>query len=131
MTKQRTPAQPSVYRIYDETGRLIYVGASSHVDERIGCHRSQSWWFALTARIDVEVHLTTRDAFQAEKRAIRSERPAFNATHKGGLQRDLTDDDVRVCREWLAAAEANGWPGGRAGGLPLSLRWIADLPSAA
>lgn len=108
-----------VYRVYDKTDRLIYIGSSGRLEDRMKCHRSQSWWYALVHRVEVEPHPTREAAFVAEKEAIRAELPAFNSAHTGRRRYQLTDDDARVCREWVGNDD---W---RIGGLPLFLRHYA------
>lgn len=76
--------RPAVYRVFDETGRLIYVGQSIKVPHRLAEHRSQSWWYRLlAAKVRVELHPTQDAAKAAEKIAIQEERPVFNAMGYG------------------------------------------------
>lgn len=106
---------PLVYRVFDKTGRLIYLGATSNLDQRLDAHRTQAWWFSLLDRVETEPHPTMTEAFAAERTAIHAEKPAFNL-HGGGGQagarRRLTDADVALCSAW------NGY-------LPVALRWTA------
>lgn len=110
-----------VYRIYDPTDRLIYVGATTNLDQRINCHRTQAWWYRLAHRLEVEPHGSVAEAFAAEKQAIHSERPAFNGKGCGNPTKRLTADDVRVCREWHKSKK-------RGGLLPVALRWVTYEP---
>lgn len=116
----------AVYRAYDRNGRLLYIGATTRVKDRLDCHRSQSWWYRLVARFEIESHPTAAAAFAAEAQAIRDEAPAFNRTHTGSYaSRPLMDEDVRACRDWIGDEL---W---RVGKLPVSLRWIAEQERAA
>lgn len=68
----------SVYRCYDSTGRLLYVGHSDNVDFRMEVHRIQSPWSILCARTDAEPERELIEARTAERAAIKAERPLFN-----------------------------------------------------
>lgn len=68
----------TVYRLYDQAGRLLYVGTS--VDPRVRWEqhaRSKLWWSAVT-RATVVWHPTRTDALAAERHAIRTEGPLHN-----------------------------------------------------
>jgi predicted GIY-YIG superfamily endonuclease len=121
VTATPVPYEPVVYRVYDKSGRLIYVGASCRLENRLNNHRTISWWYGLMDRVETEPHPTREAAMAAEAEVIRTEQPAFNSHHIGPRKGELTDDDVRVCREW---ASHKDWA--RAGFLPMRLRWVAD-----
>lgn len=68
-----------VYRVFDATGRLIYIGRSRNLLVRVKEHRSSSWWWRpLASRVRIELVPDELAAKAAEKRAIQEERPAFN-----------------------------------------------------
>jgi hypothetical protein len=79
---QRTVNGPSsVYRYYDHSGVLLYVGVTSRGMARNAEHdKSKPWWhYVATQQVD---HYETRaDALEAEERLIRSFRPPFNVQH--------------------------------------------------
>jgi excinuclease UvrABC nuclease subunit len=87
-----------VYRIFDATDRLIYIGATSNVTQRLAYHRTQSWWWALAHRVDVESHEDKASAHDAEWAAIAAEDPAFNLALRRGRPSSkpihLTDPDA-------------------------------------
>ena len=99
---------PVVYRIYDADSRLIYIGATKNLKQRLENHRSVSWWNSLTARVEVESYPDVKSALTAEAAAISTERPAFNLTHTGSytVPPRMTETDVEVCREWVAQSPA-------------------------
>lgn len=106
MNVDKTRDRPtSLYRIFDATGRLIYIGQSQHVGFRMKTHEQHSWWFDLMADITTEV-LPTRDAAHAaEMVAIQEEEPAFNSKYANRPEADwshLTDEEVAHCRRWLS-----------------------------
>lgn len=98
-----------VYRAFDADDRLIYIGATVYTDHRLTIHRTQSWWWALVARVAFEQHVDREAALAAEAAAIRAERPAFNLIDQpGGVQAvryvpRLTEADLQVCRDWRQA----------------------------
>lgn len=66
----------TVYRVFDgET--LLYVGCSMRGAERIPQHSGKPWWTRAT-RVELEHFTARRDALDAERRAIWTERPEFN-----------------------------------------------------
>lgn len=68
----------SLYRHYDASGRLLYVGVSLAHIRRLCDHRRHSCWYWDIARIEVEHYPTTDDALIAETAAIRAEKPLYN-----------------------------------------------------
>lgn len=76
--------RPVLYRVFDDTGRLIYVGQTVDIDRRISEHRSQAWWWRLLAHeVRVESQPDVQSAKAAEKVAIQEECPAFNSMGYG------------------------------------------------
>lgn len=96
-----------MYRCFDATGRLIYVGSTGRWGRRIGEHRRQSWWFPMLDQLRTEWHPTLEAAQAAEATAIQEEQPAFNwrDTGRGWLgRRDAwTDADRELHQSWHAA----------------------------
>ena len=67
-----------LYRYYDAAGRLLYVGISFNAIARAIQHRAHKDWWVDVVRMEVE-HLPTRaDALEAEREAVRLERPLHN-----------------------------------------------------
>jgi predicted GIY-YIG superfamily endonuclease len=113
---------PVVYRVYDATDRLIYIGATSNLPQRLNYHRTQAWWWSLAERVtESSVYPDMDAAHEAEWAAIATESPAFNFALKPGRPssqpRPLSDADLRVCRNWLASKRRGGY-------LPMPLRWV-------
>ncbi len=71
----------ALYRHFDAAGELLYVGISLSAITRLAEHQGASPWFRSIARVTIEWLPSREDAFVAEARAIRSERPKFNVTH--------------------------------------------------
>ncbi len=67
-----------LYRHYGKYDRLLYVGISLNVMQRLMRHLYGSHWIKEVVRIDI-AHYDTRDeAFEAETMAIHNENPAHN-----------------------------------------------------
>jgi len=73
-----------VYRCYDATGLLIYIGCTSNVQRRMAAHQrgensTSRWIAACMDRFEIEGPYSGRDAGRAaERRAINTEQPLFN-----------------------------------------------------
>ena len=67
-----------VYRCYDKTGQLLYVGASITFMQRLATH-SKSPWFHEIDQITLTHFSDKNIAFYAERLAIQQEKPKYNA----------------------------------------------------
>jgi len=67
-----------LYRHFDATGRLLYVGISLSAIARLAEHRREAHWFNDIRRVDIQVFDTLREAAMAERIAIRNEHPLHN-----------------------------------------------------
>lgn len=82
--RTREPAgagRTALYRHFDAAGTLLYVGITKDPSKRAEQHRYHSQWFRFTADSSVEWFDARRTAADAERDAIRHERPVFNDTH--------------------------------------------------
>lgn len=129
-----------LYRMYDATDALLYVGITMNVEDRFADHRAMKAWWAEVVDIKLE-HFPTREAVeQAERDAIRTERPRFNVVHSVDVIRKQRTSGRTVMKpvnfrapgtDWedaLATADAAGEH------LPDELRnflaWYARKPGA-
>lgn len=69
-----------LYRFFDGSGRLLYVGMSYRIEKRLASHRVVKPWDQI-ARIEIEQFQTRMDAVAAEREAILSEAPAWNVVY--------------------------------------------------
>jgi excinuclease UvrABC nuclease subunit len=80
--QRNAPPSPTeevcLYRHFDAEGVLLYVGVSLSVIHRLAGHRSRSRWFRQIARITVEWFANRGEALEAERLAIREEKPLYN-----------------------------------------------------
>lgn len=67
----------ALYRMYDERGRLLYIGITGDLGQRLGSHSAKRW-FPLVERITLEWKPTRAAAALAERRAISTEHPRYN-----------------------------------------------------
>jgi predicted GIY-YIG superfamily endonuclease len=68
----------TLYRLFNEQDQLLYVGISSKWYERFHQHeKTQPWWLSV-AKITLENFETRDEVVEAEKRAIRLEKPLHN-----------------------------------------------------
>jgi hypothetical protein len=71
----------SLYRLFDNSGLLLYVGIAGNPGQRFHQHsREKSWWDRVET-IKVEHYATRSEAVRAEKEAIIGEAPEFNVMH--------------------------------------------------
>lgn len=99
----------SVYRLYDESGSLQYVGSTRNgVGERVKQHTAEGR-IKFTA-CAVETYETISEARAAETQAIRLERPAFNVIHADRYDHEPLKDVFRgggsVLRCWGLALKS-------------------------
>lgn len=82
--------RPSVYRVFDEDGRLLYLGCSENLFARFAQHGSPSsesarWWH-LRRTCTVTTYQTAHEAFRAETAAIEAEQPIFALPRKKSMR---------------------------------------------
>jgi hypothetical protein len=70
--------ETQLYRHFNESGDLLYVGVSLSAAARQASHKRASPWFDQVRNITVEVFKTRDAALKGELRAIRKEKPLFN-----------------------------------------------------
>lgn len=79
-TKPET-APTSVYRYYDKSGVLLYVGITSRRTRRQLEHNSDKEWWPFVARQEVDHYPNRVEAEVQERGLIRRYRPPFNKQH--------------------------------------------------
>lgn len=71
----------SLYRLFDETVQLLYVGVSVRVEQRLHEHSRDKWWWPEVEHQVITRCATRREALELEAEAIRLERPKYNVVH--------------------------------------------------
>lgn len=72
------PREFILYRWWDNQGRLLYVGRSVSLFNRVSQHRRSSAFFAEAAAMTIERLDSAEQLAGAEMKAIRTENPLFN-----------------------------------------------------
>lgn len=73
-----------LYRFYDIESVLLYIGITAHPYKRWEQHEKRKPWFSQVAVITRSVLPDFESAVNAERHAIRNERPKYNIAHNGG-----------------------------------------------
>lgn len=68
----------TLYRAYDSSGRLLYVGISVDPKRRLAQHRREKDWWPEVDRVAEEVWPDRASAQEAETLAVQSEGPVHN-----------------------------------------------------
>ena len=107
----------ALYRFYDNTGQLLYVGITSDPESRWRTHETVQFWWTDVARKELVWFPTRAKARAAETRAIRREKPLYDRSDRRGR---LTDEELRDRqRESTARAVSTLKHAMEAGELPL------------
>ncbi|MFM9649854.1 MULTISPECIES: GIY-YIG nuclease family protein [Streptomyces] len=106
----------AVYRFFDKTGRLLYVGIAYDPAERWKYHAAKTRWWKDAVDNTIEWYDTRAEAERAEEVALRYEKPIYNkagsvtpyqgSTAKRGMKlprKIQIDDDVWADYEKLCA----------------------------
>lgn len=92
----------AVYRLYDRTDALIYVGITNNPASRWPMHAADKpWWDDVTLR-EVEWFETRREAENVEAQVISSVRPLWNIAP--GLPEQVMPSAAKVGRGWKPPA---------------------------
>jgi hypothetical protein len=75
----------ALYRHYDVTGRLLYVGITNHLTDRDARHRAVSDWFHQVQRSDTQWCVSREHALALERVAIEFEKPIHNKAHSAPI----------------------------------------------
>lgn len=107
-----------VYRAYDQSDELIYVGSTNNVATRVGQHQAGTpWWRANVARIEVDIHPDLPTARSVERGLIKKLSPPFNVTHSAinrpvrarQRQAEASDRIVGPNTYAVAVTREDGW----------------------
>lgn len=71
-----------LYRMYDASRRLLYVGLTMNVSQRFATHRGEKPWWPSVATIQLQHFATRSEVEAAERAAINAEQPRYNVVHK-------------------------------------------------
>lgn len=125
----------ALYRHFDASGRLLYVGISLHSIQRTAKHRSGSHWFQDIARIEIEWLSERRSALAAEATAISKEKPLWNVARPKGCERAMDAPATEhVGRPgWAifdrASGAADGWYSNEEEAQEMLQYWREEFPA--
>lgn len=74
-----------VYRAYDRSGSLLYVGATDNLERRLKAHRRDSGWWMFHTRIESDDYSSRDDALDVEKGLIWNYHPRWNRRDRNPL----------------------------------------------
>lgn len=97
--------QTYVYRIYNSSNELIYIGCTHHVPKRLNVHRQLMWWAPQIETVKADTYADRVSAHAAEKAAIYAENPKWNIRHRSLGQTVWTEQQLR---DYIQAVEHTG-----------------------
>lgn len=113
VTTEETGRPAYVYRLYDGSGSLLYIGSAYDPDERCKAHHGAAWWPDVDTRSD-EPRASRQDAYAAEMAGISTERPRYNvngtARYADECRRRAREEPSHRARIRAGSAAANGAP---------------------
>ena len=92
----------SLYRHYDDKNNLLYVGISLNALNRLYQHGGHSDWFDDIKIVKIEHFESRREAVNAERKAIKNEKPLYNIQHKISDLEKIKKEKEKQQRESLA-----------------------------
>lgn len=95
----------SLYRHYDSSGTLLYVGVSLSALVRLGQHEA-SHWFDSIARVEIQRFANRQEVLEAERVAVATENPLHNVIRFKTRAKSIKTLRAEMQAEKLAAAAA-------------------------
>ena len=96
-----------LYRFFDKSGQLLYVGVSSVGPGRWKEHsKGRSWWHEVVSST-IEHYPTRELALLAERSAIRNERPIYNKVHNSHPSGSASSQMRYFCSDCHGEASLN------------------------
>lgn len=89
MTVDTATERTALYRFFDASGSLLYVGITKNFGQRWLSHAKKKPWWPEAQRHTAEWFDTRREAEAAEKQAVVTETPKYNLVHKPRPPRKL------------------------------------------
>lgn len=86
----------ALYRHYDSSGSLLYIGVSLSAINRLKQHQASAWIYTVS-RVEIEYFSNRNEALYAEEVAIKLEKPKFNKHHNGSnSEARVYDSDTKM-----------------------------------
>jgi len=105
-----------LYRAYDDKEKLLYVGQSISVMNRLKQHMKSSEWSGIVNNITLQRFKNQRQLSRAELKAIEEEKPVYNIAHNSNYREQVLklrlkvkqlNDELRREKNRMAFREAN------------------------
>lgn len=77
----KATGETALYRLYDATGQLLYIGISRSPLNRWGVHAENHAWWSAVATYRLEWHVDRETAIEAERRTVAAEEPLHNVQY--------------------------------------------------
>ena len=84
----------TLYRYFDNEGRLLYVGITGDNTKRQSQHRRNSFWFGEIASATFEHYESRQEACACEIRAIQEEHPLYNTQHLNSKKQEFNPAEL-------------------------------------
>jgi excinuclease UvrABC nuclease subunit len=89
-TNESTKNPCYLYRHFDKSGNLLYIGISMSVLNRIIQHERSAKWFSNLGHITIQEFESRALAEQAERIVIKTEKPPYNIVHKDKVKQRIS-----------------------------------------
>lgn len=125
------PTKPhALYRFFDRTDVLLYVGITMDLPARVGQHRKDKPWWVEVNHITIEHFEDRAEVLLAEREAIRTEKPLYNSTHNELVDEpDRTPQVVCWTKHGLKVQEiTQAWLIEHWSRIPESVRDVIEVP---
>lgn len=96
------PKPQALYRLFDETEQLLYLGISADPGKRFAQHRSDKPWWGDIRSMTVQPMPSREAALEAEREAIKDERPLHNVVHNeriASAAEDVSDSAFEILQK--------------------------------
>jgi predicted GIY-YIG superfamily endonuclease len=111
----------AVYRFYDADGQLLYVGMTGNLGRRFAMHAATKKWWPQVARRTAEWFGDRGEAAQAEREAIRAEKPVHNIRLALSAEKELMLERAVAMKAFARERAVTAWElvrRAREGGVP-------------
>lgn len=129
----RLAGRTALYRLFNTTGELLYVGVTNNLDVRYGAHATEKPWWHEVAERKVVWFESRDEALATETRAINDEKPRYNILgtprHRelSGGRRDVDIMAVPWIADTISRLTAIEDPADRARAVGAALNAVPDL----
>lgn len=90
------PGKTGLYRYFNESSELLYIGIATNPLKRAITHRREKSWYPKIAKANLEWIPTRESAFSVEHRSIRYENPKYNSVGKSVYDLAIRPTDLFI-----------------------------------